>query len=226
MEDYLKRGGGLISIHDTLCGDDPQYYSSIVGGSKLHGERNFSSGSIKYTIVDKASPIMKGMSDFADRRRGVLQDHVGEVARGPCPRHGADAVVRGSRAADVDLRADDLRRPAVPGIRVDAGTHLHELQESRRSRGCSCAPSPGRATIRSRRSSMARRPPVPVAAAGAVRVARMRLPPLAAAAAGSDRHASRTGRRITKYPDWTHTAGSSAALAGRSFGDRHIQHSI
>ena len=23
MEDYLKRGGGLISIHDTLCGDDP-----------------------------------------------------------------------------------------------------------------------------------------------------------------------------------------------------------
>ena len=46
MEDYLKRGGGLISIHDTLCGDDPQYYSSIVGGSKLHGDRNFSSGAI------------------------------------------------------------------------------------------------------------------------------------------------------------------------------------
>jgi type 1 glutamine amidotransferase len=64
MEDYLKRGGGLIALHDTLCGDDPQYYASIVGGSKLHGERNFSSGAIKYTIVDKASPIMKGMSDF------------------------------------------------------------------------------------------------------------------------------------------------------------------
>ena len=64
MEDYLKRGGGLISIHDTLCGDDPQYYSTIVGGSKLHGERNFSSGAIKYTVVDKASPIMKEISDF------------------------------------------------------------------------------------------------------------------------------------------------------------------
>src|SRR5687767_12331642 len=64
MEDYLKRGGGLISVHDTLCGDDPQYYSTIVGGSKLHGERNFSSGAIKYTVVDKASPIMKGISDF------------------------------------------------------------------------------------------------------------------------------------------------------------------
>jgi type 1 glutamine amidotransferase len=64
LEDYMKRGGGLISFHDTLCGDDPQYYSTIVGGAKKHGERNYSAGAIKYTIVDKASPIMKGMSDF------------------------------------------------------------------------------------------------------------------------------------------------------------------
>ena len=64
LEDYLKRGGGLVSFHDTLCGDDPQWYSTIVGGAKKHGEQNFSSGAIKYTIVDKASPIMKGMSDF------------------------------------------------------------------------------------------------------------------------------------------------------------------
>ena len=64
LEDYMKRGGGLVSFHDTLCGDDPQYYSTIVGGAKKHGEQNFSSGAIKYTIVDKASPIMKGMSDF------------------------------------------------------------------------------------------------------------------------------------------------------------------
>jgi type 1 glutamine amidotransferase len=64
MEDYMKRGGGLVSFHDTLCGDDPEYYASVVGGAKKHGERNFSAGTIKYTIVDKASPIMKGMSDF------------------------------------------------------------------------------------------------------------------------------------------------------------------
>jgi type 1 glutamine amidotransferase len=64
LEDYLKRGGGLVSFHDTLCGDDPQFYSTIVGGAKKHGETNFSSGAIKYTIVDKASPIMKGLSDF------------------------------------------------------------------------------------------------------------------------------------------------------------------
>lgn len=65
MDDYLKRGGGLVLFHDTLCGDDPAYFATLVGGAKKHGEQNFSSGEIKYTIVDKASPIMKGMSDFS-----------------------------------------------------------------------------------------------------------------------------------------------------------------
>lgn len=65
MDDYVKRGGGIVLFHDTLCGDDPAYMASIVGGGKKHGETNFSAGEIKYTIVDKASPIMQGMSDFS-----------------------------------------------------------------------------------------------------------------------------------------------------------------
>ena len=65
LEDYVKRGGGFVLFHDTLCGDDPAYMASIVGGGKKHGEVNFSAGQIKYTIVDKQSPIMEGMSDFA-----------------------------------------------------------------------------------------------------------------------------------------------------------------
>lgn len=64
LEAYLKRGGGLVSIHDTLCGDQTDYYSTIVGGSKRHGEVNFSAGAIKYTIADPAHPIMRGMTDF------------------------------------------------------------------------------------------------------------------------------------------------------------------
>ena len=65
LEDYVKRGGGFVLFHDTLCGDDPAYMASIVGGGKKHGEVNFSAGEIKYTIVDKASPIMKDMTDFS-----------------------------------------------------------------------------------------------------------------------------------------------------------------
>src|SRR5690242_3868650 len=64
LEAFLKRGGGLVSIHDTLCGDDPQYQANILGGAKKHGERNFSQGEIAYTIADKSHPIMQGMSDF------------------------------------------------------------------------------------------------------------------------------------------------------------------
>ena len=64
LESFLKRGGGLVSFHDTLCGDDPQYQANILGGAKKHGERNFSSGEIAYTIADKTHPIMQGMSNF------------------------------------------------------------------------------------------------------------------------------------------------------------------
>jgi type 1 glutamine amidotransferase len=64
LEAFLKRGGGLVSFHDTLCGDDPQYQANILGGAKKHGERNFSSGDIAYTITDRTHPIMQGMSDF------------------------------------------------------------------------------------------------------------------------------------------------------------------
>src|SRR5512134_146299 len=44
LEAFLKRGGGLVSFHDTLCGDEPQYQANVLGGAKKHGERNFSSG--------------------------------------------------------------------------------------------------------------------------------------------------------------------------------------
>ncbi len=65
LEDYIKRGGGFVLFHDTLCGDDPAYMASVVGGGKKHGEMNFSAGEIKYTIVDKQSPLMKDMADFS-----------------------------------------------------------------------------------------------------------------------------------------------------------------
>jgi type 1 glutamine amidotransferase len=65
LEAFLKRGGGLVSFHDTLCGPDPDYYSAIVGGAKKHGQVNYTlEAEIPYTIVDTANPIMQGMSNF------------------------------------------------------------------------------------------------------------------------------------------------------------------
>jgi type 1 glutamine amidotransferase len=68
LENYLKRGGGLVSFHDTLCGPDPAYYSTILGGAKKHGEVNYTlDANVPYTVVDKTNPIMEGMTDMSIR---------------------------------------------------------------------------------------------------------------------------------------------------------------
>jgi len=65
LEAYVKRGGGLVSLHDSLCGPDPAYFASLLGGAKKHGEVNYTlEAPIPYTVTDPADPIMKGMSNF------------------------------------------------------------------------------------------------------------------------------------------------------------------
>jgi type 1 glutamine amidotransferase len=63
LEAFIKRGGGIVSLHDALCGPDPQYFATLVGGAKKHGEVNFTlDANVPYTIVDTASPLMKSMA--------------------------------------------------------------------------------------------------------------------------------------------------------------------
>ncbi|MBT9332979.1 ThuA domain-containing protein [Paracidobacterium acidisoli] len=65
LEAFVRRGGGLVSIHDSLCGPDPAYFATLVGGAKKHGEVNFTLGTpLHYDIVDKTSPIMEEMTDI------------------------------------------------------------------------------------------------------------------------------------------------------------------
>jgi type 1 glutamine amidotransferase len=66
LEAFIKRGGGVVSLHDALCGPDPEYLSATVfGGAKKHGETNFTlEAEIPYTVMDKNDPIMQGFPDF------------------------------------------------------------------------------------------------------------------------------------------------------------------
>jgi type 1 glutamine amidotransferase len=65
LEAFVKRGGGLVSFHDSLCGPDPEYFATLVGGAKKHGEVNYTlDAPIPYTVVDKSNAIMKDMSDM------------------------------------------------------------------------------------------------------------------------------------------------------------------
>src|SRR3954452_20774395 len=65
LDAYVRRGGGIVSLHDALCGPDPADFASIVGGAKKHGETNFTlEADIDYNIVDTAHPIMQGMTNL------------------------------------------------------------------------------------------------------------------------------------------------------------------
>ncbi len=65
LESYVRRGGGLVSLHDSLCGPDPVYLATLLGGAKKHGEVNYTlDAPIPYTVTDTADPIMKSMSNF------------------------------------------------------------------------------------------------------------------------------------------------------------------
>jgi len=65
LDNFLRRGGGVVSFHDALCGPDPEHFAGVVGGAKKHGEVNYTlEADVPYTVVDKAHPIMQGVSDF------------------------------------------------------------------------------------------------------------------------------------------------------------------
>jgi type 1 glutamine amidotransferase len=65
LDAYLRRGGGLVSFHDALCGPEPDFFSTILGGAKKHGEVNYTlEAEVAYTIADPSHPIMQGLSPF------------------------------------------------------------------------------------------------------------------------------------------------------------------
>lgn len=65
LEAFVKRGGGLVNFHDSLCGPDPAYFSTFLGGAKKHGEVNYTlDAPVHYNVVDQSNPIMKDMSDI------------------------------------------------------------------------------------------------------------------------------------------------------------------
>jgi type 1 glutamine amidotransferase len=64
LDEYLKRGGGLVVIHDGMCGSDAAWFATVAGGAKQHGERNSSAGKLKLHFEDPADPILAGLSDF------------------------------------------------------------------------------------------------------------------------------------------------------------------
>ena len=64
LESFVKRGGGLVALHDAVCGTNAGWMKNLVGGAKAHGETNWSRGSVGLYFGGYQHPITKGVSNF------------------------------------------------------------------------------------------------------------------------------------------------------------------
>ena len=97
LDGFVKRGGGIVVLHDAECGPDPVDMASLVGGAKKHGEKNYTlEASVPYTIVDRANPIMLGMTDLTLTDEAFFKM---TWAKAPAPHILATAVVADTPSA-------------------------------------------------------------------------------------------------------------------------------
>ncbi|MPZ18940.1 MAG: hypothetical protein GEV06_13645 [Luteitalea sp.] len=64
LDGFRERGGGLVVLHDGMCGDDATWFAGVAGGAKQHGERNWWRGVLKMHLEDSSHPVLQGVSDF------------------------------------------------------------------------------------------------------------------------------------------------------------------
>ncbi len=64
LDAFQKRGGGLVFIHDAVCGNDAQWFKKVTGGAWEHGHSKFYEGDIDIDYTEQKHPITKDAVDF------------------------------------------------------------------------------------------------------------------------------------------------------------------
>jgi putative membrane-bound dehydrogenase-like protein len=64
LEAFTKRGGGIVAIHDSVCGTDPQWFKTVIGGAWEHGKSKFLNGMLGIYVQDYPHEITRGVSNF------------------------------------------------------------------------------------------------------------------------------------------------------------------
>lgn len=62
--EFLKRGGGLVTIHAASVSKDHDWFKNIIGGSWHHGQTKWLEGPMHLYFTDRENPITKDMSNF------------------------------------------------------------------------------------------------------------------------------------------------------------------
>ncbi|MDI1312462.1 PVC-type heme-binding CxxCH protein [Prosthecobacter sp.] len=65
LMDYLKRGGGIVTIHAASVSKDHDWFKGIIGGSWHHGQTKWREGPMHLYFTDHENPITKDVSNFA-----------------------------------------------------------------------------------------------------------------------------------------------------------------
>ena len=139
LDNFLRRGGGLVSFHDALCGPDPEQFASFVGGAKKHGEVNYTlEAEVPYTVVDQAHPIMQGVTNFT-----ITDEAFFNMTWSKTPEIHvlATAVMAKTQSAGTHAgevvpqiwtyeKSTAAGRAVVSRVRLDAGAQLRELLQS------------------------------------------------------------------------------------------------
>ena len=65
LEAFLKRGGGIVVLHDALvAGQDPHWFKTIVGGAWENKVAKYFEGDNTFYFVSPAHPVTAGASNF------------------------------------------------------------------------------------------------------------------------------------------------------------------
>jgi uncharacterized protein len=64
LDKFLKRGGGVVALHDSVCGNDAQWWKTIIGGAWEHGHSKWFEGVIPNYYVTQEHPITRECSNF------------------------------------------------------------------------------------------------------------------------------------------------------------------
>lgn len=66
LEAFLRRGGGIVCLHDcVVTSQDPQWFKTIVGGAWENRVAKYFEGDNTYYYVSPEHPVVKGAANFA-----------------------------------------------------------------------------------------------------------------------------------------------------------------
>lgn len=67
IDDFRARGGGMVVIHDAVCGDDAHWFKTLIGGAWEHKHSKWFEGhmNLNYTSEAKDFPVTKGAASFS-----------------------------------------------------------------------------------------------------------------------------------------------------------------